>query len=317
MASRPRSCCADVLGADADQHHLADVLAALALLGQAQGGLDGVFVERVHLPAGARQVELVAGELQLLLGVGDALDGDEDFQRVPPGDELAPEVACVNPRLNHVQLAAQLVASRSASSRRAQDLVVDVDKVDRGRLGLPVGAQLVHHRPGGVGRDPPRPGRCPCPAWRWSRCRGGRRRSAPRGWPGGRSRCRPSSPGSSMVGAWMTCLAHSWPALVTTAAPTAMGASDMASFWMVGPPLRDSAAATPPPMIPRELAGLTTASTAISVMSLFAMWITIDRRFRRRRVTGPHRNTSRAAPQAPGTHSRCAGPRPGLARGCC
>ena len=44
-------------------------------------------------------------------------------------------------------------------------------------------------------------------------------------------------PGCSIVGAWMTCLAKSLPALVTTAAPTAIGASDMASFWMRGAPL--------------------------------------------------------------------------------
>src|SRR5580692_11583271 len=80
-----------------------------------------------------------------------------------------------------------------------------------------------------------------------------------------------------MVGAWMTCLAHSFPALVTTAAPTAMGASDMASRWMLGPPLRDRAAATPPPMMPSEFAGLTTASTFIVVMSDFARWICIGR----------------------------------------
>ncbi len=43
-------------------------------------------------------------------------------------------------------------------------------------------------------------------------------------------------PGCSIVGAWMTCLAQSLPALVTTAAPTAIGASDIASFWMAGPP---------------------------------------------------------------------------------
>jgi len=55
------------------------------------------------------------------------------------------------------------------------------------------------------------------------------------------------SPGWSIVGAWMTCFAQSLPAFVTTAAPTAIGASDMASRWMLGPPLRDRAAATPPP----------------------------------------------------------------------
>src|SRR5215831_11459330 len=71
----------------------------------------------------------------------------------------------------------------------------------------------------------------------------------------------------------MTCLAYNVPPFVTTAAPTAIGASDMASFWMVGPPLRDSAAATPPPMIPSEFAGLTTASTFIVVMSVLARWI--------------------------------------------
>src|SRR5947209_485122 len=71
----------------------------------------------------------------------------------------------------------------------------------------------------------------------------------------------------------MTCLAQSWPALVTTAAPTAIGAIDIASRWMVGPPFRDRAADTPPPMIPSELAGLTTASTGIAVMSLFARCI--------------------------------------------
>src|SRR4029077_20195612 len=75
----------------------------------------------------------------------------------------------------------------------------------------------------------------------------------------------------------MTCFAQSWPALVTTAAPTAMGASDMASFWMVGPPLRDRAADTPPPMIPKEFAGFTTASTGIAVMSLFARCICITK----------------------------------------
>src|SRR5436190_14667069 len=71
----------------------------------------------------------------------------------------------------------------------------------------------------------------------------------------------------------MTCFANSLPALVTTAAPTAIGASDIASFWMLGPPLRDSAAATPPPIIPIEFAGLTTASTAMVVMSDLARWI--------------------------------------------
>src|SRR5450432_2392543 len=75
----------------------------------------------------------------------------------------------------------------------------------------------------------------------------------------------------------MTCLAQSFPAFVTTAAPTAMGASDMASRWMLGPPLRDSAAATPPPMIPSEFAGLTTASTFIVVMSDLARWICMGR----------------------------------------
>ena len=51
---------------------------------------------------------------------------------------------------------------------------------------------------------------------------------------------------------------------------TAIGAIDIASFWMVGPPFRDSAAATPPHMIPSEFAGLTTASTGMVVMSLLA-----------------------------------------------
>src|SRR5687767_5616527 len=82
-------------------------------------------------------------------------------------------------------------------------------------------------------------------------------------------------PGSSIVGAWVTCLAQDRPAVVTTAGPTAKGARDMAFFWMLGPPLRDRAAATPPTMIPRELAGLTTASAGISVMALLAMLITI------------------------------------------
>src|SRR5258708_7870166 len=100
-------------------------------------------------------------------------------------------------------------------------------------------------------------------------------------------------PGCSIVGAWMTCLAHSWPPLVTTAAPTAMGARDMASRCTVGPPLRDSAAATPPPMIPSELAGLTTASTAIAVMSLLARCICISRVGpRRASPAGFHRGKS-------------------------
>src|SRR5580692_917923 len=80
-------------------------------------------------------------------------------------------------------------------------------------------------------------------------------------------------PGCSIVGAWMTILANSVPALVTTAAPTAMGASDMASFWIAGPPLRERAADTPPPIIPSEFAGLTTASTAMRVMSDLARCI--------------------------------------------
>src|SRR6185369_15343511 len=86
----------------------------------------------------------------------------------------------------------------------------------------------------------------------------------------------------------MTCLANSLPALVTTAAPTAIGASDMASFWMLGPPLRDRAAATPPPIIPIEFAGLTTASTARVVMSDLARWICISGARRRVRL---HLNT--------------------------
>src|SRR5580693_8346927 len=80
-------------------------------------------------------------------------------------------------------------------------------------------------------------------------------------------------PGCSIVGAWITILANSVPALVTTAAPTAIGASDIASFWMAGPPLRDRAADTPPPIIPSEFAGLTTASTAMRVISDLARCI--------------------------------------------
>ena len=69
----------DVLGADAHDDDLADALAALALLGEAQRRLDGVLVERVDLPARGRQVDLAAPELQLLLGVRHPLGGDQDF----------------------------------------------------------------------------------------------------------------------------------------------------------------------------------------------------------------------------------------------
>ena len=63
-------------------------------------------------------------------------------------------------------------------------------------------------------------------------------------------------PGCSMVGAWMTFLAYRVPALVTTAAPTAIGASDMASFWMAGPPLRDSARRDPAAHDPQRIRGV-------------------------------------------------------------
>ena len=59
----------DLLGPDADGDHLARALAPLALLGQPQGGLDGVLVEGVELPARRRQVQLAAADLELLLGV--------------------------------------------------------------------------------------------------------------------------------------------------------------------------------------------------------------------------------------------------------
>src|ERR1700753_4056820 len=100
----------------------------------------------------------------------------------------------------------------------------------------------------------------------------------------------------------MTCFAHSLPALVTTAAPTAIGASDMASRWMLGPPLRDRAAATPPPMIPSEFAGLTTASTFIVVMSDFARWICMGKRIPLRpeeRAPAYHRPRGRRKIHAP------------------
>ena len=81
----------DVLGADAHRDHLARALAALALLGQPQGGLDGVFIERVELPARGREVELAAGDLQFVLRVGYPLARDEDFHdQLPPWSRAAP-----------------------------------------------------------------------------------------------------------------------------------------------------------------------------------------------------------------------------------
>src|SRR6478672_491754 len=77
-------------------------------------------------------------------------------------------------------------------------------------------------------------------------------------------------PGSSMVGTWMTFLAGSWPAVVTIAAPTAIGAAAIAACWITSPPWRRSEPPIPPPMIPNEFAGLTTASTGIDHRSAFA-----------------------------------------------
>src|SRR5262245_46957655 len=59
------------------------------------------------------------------------------------------------------------------------------------------------------------------------------------------------------------------------AAPTAIGAQAIASRWITSPPRRLMAPATPPPMIPREFAGFTIASTGTRVMSAFATWTCI------------------------------------------
>ena len=77
-------------------------------------------------------------------------------------------------------------------------------------------------------------------------------------------------PGSSIVGTWMTFFAGSWPAVVTSAAPTAIGAAAIAACWITSPPWRRSEPPMPPPMMPSEFAGLTTASTGNDQSSAFA-----------------------------------------------
>jgi len=68
-----------VLGADADHDHFARAFAALTLLGQAQRGFHRVLVERVDLPGGAGQFDRTARNLELQLGVGNALTRYKDL----------------------------------------------------------------------------------------------------------------------------------------------------------------------------------------------------------------------------------------------
>src|SRR5262249_32971963 len=74
----------DVLRADRQDHDLAELLAAVGLLVQAQRGLDRVLVEGVHDPARAGEVQRVALDLRAHLRVGDPLDGDQDLHGEPP-----------------------------------------------------------------------------------------------------------------------------------------------------------------------------------------------------------------------------------------
>jgi hypothetical protein len=71
--------------------------------------------------------------------------------------------------------------------------------------------------------------------------------------------------------AWMTNLASSFPPLVMTASLVDSGPSFSMSVsdscWMAGPPLREIAAATPPPCFRYPFAAFTTPSTGSVVMS--------------------------------------------------
>src|SRR3990170_2953494 len=66
---------------------------------------------------------------------------------------------------------------------------------------------------------------------------------------------------------WMTCRALSLPPVVITAVPTAANPILSLSSWMMRPPLRTIAPATPPPCWSRSLAAFTIASTSRSVRS--------------------------------------------------
>ena len=69
-----------VLRTDGDDDDLAAAArVGLAVLEEAQRGLDRVLVERVDHPGRAGQVDVAVLDLRLLLRVGDPLDGNEDL----------------------------------------------------------------------------------------------------------------------------------------------------------------------------------------------------------------------------------------------
>ena len=70
-----------LFGADGDD----DDLVAVAGLGELHGGLDGVLVEGVHRHADVVGLDagLVRADADADVVIDDALDGDEDFHRVP------------------------------------------------------------------------------------------------------------------------------------------------------------------------------------------------------------------------------------------